>query len=214
MGSPKGRKNRCLKERDGAAQSVRFSSLWKSSIGEFHIGGNRNKPINQQDSSLRLNGKIPFRQKSSCGQLKASFRGEQGIYPSYLSTVVWNTSKFKVFSPLIVRIDAAFSGHCLFSVCGGLSPHRACSIWPGWSRGETAACKLRSVSIRPEIGARFPTACPVARQRGGTICREANRIYSEHRHIPPRHPMRYSYRYHSCSTHAPASASVGIVDNS
>lgn len=46
-----------------------------------------NKPINRQSSSLRLNGKIPFRQNFSCGQLKVSFRGEQGIYPSYLLTV-------------------------------------------------------------------------------------------------------------------------------
>ncbi|EDS72183.1 hypothetical protein ANASTE_01893 [Anaerofustis stercorihominis DSM 17244] len=39
------------------------------------------KEVNRQNRKRHLNGKIPFRLKSSCGQLKASFRGAQGIYP-------------------------------------------------------------------------------------------------------------------------------------
>ena len=172
------------------------------------------KAVNWQSRNQHLSGKIPFRLKSSCGQLKAGFRGEQGIYPSYPLTAARDASNLKAFLLLIVRIDATFSGHCLFSVCGEPLPHRACSIWPGWNREETAVRRPHSVSLCPEIGAPFPTACPAAGQHNGTIYREANRIYSGHRRIPARRPTRYSCRCHSCSTHAPASPSGGIADNS
>lgn len=72
----------------------------------------------------------------------------------------------------------------------------------------------RSVLIPPETAAPFPMACPAAGQRSGTICREANRKYSGRRHIPPRRPEEYSFRYHSCSTRVPVYAFGGTADNS
>ena len=69
----------------------------------------------------------------------------------------------------------------------------------------------RSVLIPPETAVPFPMACPAAGQRSGTICREANRKYSGRRHIPPRRPEEYSFRYHSCSTRVPVYASGGAV---
>lgn len=72
----------------------------------------------------------------------------------------------------------------------------------------------RSVLIPPETAAPFPMACPAAGQRSGTICREANRKYSGRRHISPRRPEEYSFRYRSCSTRVPVYAFGGTADNS
>lgn len=115
---------------------------------------------------------------------------------------------------LIVRIGAAFSCRWLFSVRGGFSLHRAYSISPGWNREGMIGRRPRSVLIPPETAVPFPMACPAAGQRSGTICREANRKYSGHRHIPPRRPEEYSFRYRSCSTRVPVYASGGTADNS
>ena len=172
------------------------------------------KAVNWQSRNQHLNGKIPFRLKSSCGQLKAGFRGEQGIYPSYPLTAAWNTSNLKAFLLLIVRIGAAFSCRWLFSVRGGFSLHRAYSISPGWNREGMIGRRPRSVLIPPGTATPFPMACPAAGQRSGTICREANRKYSGRRHIPPRRPEEYSFRYHSCSTRVPVYAFGGTADNS
>ena len=99
---------------------------------------------------------------------------------------------------LIVRIGAAFSCRWLFSACGGLSLHRAYSISPGWNQGGMIGRRPRSVLIPPETAAPFPMACP----------------YSGRRHIPPRRPEEYSFRYHSCSTRVPVYAFGGTADNS
>ena len=72
------------------------------------------KAVNWQSRNQHLNGKIPFRLKSSCGQLKAGFRGKQGIYPWYPLTAAWNANNLKAFLLLIVRIGAAFSCRWLF----------------------------------------------------------------------------------------------------
>lgn len=172
------------------------------------------KLINWQNQNQHLNGKIPFRSKSSCGQLKEGFRGEQGIYPSYPLTAAQNISKFKAFLSLIVRMAPSFSCRWLFSVYGEPSSHRAYSILPGWNRGGMAGRRLHSVLTRPGTVATFPKARPAAGQRSGTIYREANRKYSGHRYIPPHHPEEYSCRHRSCSTHAPTYASGGTADNS
>ena len=116
--------------------------------------------------------------------------------------------------PLIVRMGASFSCRCLFSVCGGLSLRRVYSILPGWNRGGMAAHRSHSVLIHSETAAPFPAARPAAGQRGGTICREANRKYSGRRRIPPHRPEEYSCRRRSCSTHVPVCASGGTADNS
>lgn len=71
----------------------------------------------------------------------------------------------------------------------------------------------RSVLIPPGTAAPFPAVRPAAGQRSGTICREANRKYSGRRHIPPRCPEEYSFRYRSCSTRVPVYASGGTADN-
>lgn len=172
------------------------------------------KAVNWQSRNQHLNGKSPFRSKSSCGQLKTGFRGEQGIYPSYPLTAAWNANNLKAFLLLIVRIGAAFSCRWLFSVRGGFSLHRAYSISPGWNREGMLGRRPRSVLIPPGTATPFPMACPAAGQRSGTICREANRKYSGRRHIPPRRPEEYSFRYRSCSTRVPVYASVGTADNS
>lgn len=172
------------------------------------------KAVNCQSRNQHLNGKSPFRSKSSCGQLKTGFRGEQGIYPSYPLTAAWNANNLKAFLLLIVRIGAAFSCRWLFSVRGGFSLHRAYSISPGWNREGMLGRRPRSVLIPPGTATPFPMACPAAGQRSGTICREANRKYSGRRHIPPRRPEEYSFRYRSCSTRVPVYASVGTADNS
>lgn len=172
------------------------------------------KAVNWQSRNQHLNGKIPFRSKSSCGQLKTGFRGEQGIYPSYPLTAAWNANNLKAFLLLIVRIGAAFSCRWLFSVRGGFSLHRAYSISPGWNREGMIGRRPRSVLIPPGTATPFPMACPAAGQRSGTICREANRKYSGRRHIPPRRPEKYSFRYRSCSTRVPVYASGGTADNS
>lgn len=172
------------------------------------------KAVNWQDRNQHLNGKIPFRSKSSCGQLKAGFRGESGIYPSYPLTAARNISKCKAFSLLIVRIVPAFSCRWLFSACGAPSSRRAYNILPGWNRGGMAGRRPRSVLIPLETAAPFPAVRPAAGQRSGTIYREANRKYFGRRHIPSRHPEECSCRHRSCSTHAPAYASGGIADNS
>jgi hypothetical protein len=131
------------------------------------------KLINWQNQNQRLNGKIPFRSKFHCGQLKAEFRGEPGIYLSYPLIAARNTSKFKAFLLLIVRIGPAFSCRWLFSVCGEPLPHRAYSILPGWNRGGMACRRLRSVLIRPGTATLFPKACPKAGQRSGTSSSQA-----------------------------------------
>ena len=172
------------------------------------------KAVNWQSRNQHLNGKIPFRSKSSCGQLKTGFRGEQGIYPSYPLTAAWNANNLKAFLLLIVRIGAAFSCRWLFSVRGGFSLHRAYSISPGWNREGMIGRRPRSVLIPPGTATPFPMACPAAGQRSGTICREANRKYSGRRHIPPRRPEEYSCRRRSCSTRVPVYASGGTADNS
>ena len=172
------------------------------------------KAVNWQSRNQHLNGKIPFRSKLSCGQLKTGFRGEQGIYPSYPLTAAWNANNLKAFLLLIVRIGAAFSCRWLFSVRGGFSLHRAYSISPGWNREGMIGRRPRSVLIPPGTATPFPMACPAAGQRSGTICREANRKYSGRRHIPPRRPEEYSFRYHSCSTRVPVYAFGGTADNS
>lgn len=172
------------------------------------------KAVNLQSRNQHLSGKIPFRLKSSCGQLKTGFRGEQGIYPSYPLTAAWNANNLKAFLLLIVRIGAAFSCRWLFSVRGGFSLHRAYSISPGWNREGMIGRRPRSVLIPPGTATPFPMACPAAGQRSGTICREANRKYSGRRHIPPRRPEEYSCRRRSCSTHVPVYAFGGTADNS
>lgn len=172
------------------------------------------KAVNWQSRNQHLNGKIPFRSKLSCGQLKTGFRGEQGIYPSYPFTAAWNANNLKAFLLLIVRIGAAFSCRWLFSVRGGFSLHRAYSISPGWNREGMIGRRPRSVLIPPGTATPFPMACPAAGQRSGTICREANRKYSGRRHISPRRPEEYSFRYRSCSTRVPVYASGGTADNS
>lgn len=172
------------------------------------------KAVNWQSRNQHLNGKIPFRSKSSCGQLKTGFRGEQGIYPSYPLTAAWNANNLKAFLLLIVRIGAAFSCRWLFSVRGGFSLHRAYSISPGWNREGMIGRRPRSVLIPPGTATPFPMACPATGQRSGTICREANRRYSGRRHIPPHRPEEYSFCYRSCSTRVPVYASGGTADNS
>jgi hypothetical protein len=172
------------------------------------------KAVNWQSRNQHLNGKIPFRLKSSCGQLKAGFRGEQGIYPSYPLTAARDASNLKAFLLLIVRIGDAFSCRWLFSVCGGLSLHRAYSILPGWNREGMISHRTRSVLIPPGTAAPFPAVRPAAGQRSGTIYREANRRYSGRRHIPPHRPEEYSFCYRSCSTRVPVYASGGTADNS
>ena len=172
------------------------------------------KAVNWQSRNQHLNGKIPFRSKSSCGQLKTGFRGEQGIYPSYPLTAARDASNLKAFLLLIVRIGAAFSCRWLFSVRGGFSLHRAYSISPGWNREGMIGRRPRSVLIPSGTATPFPMACPAAGQRSGTIYREANRRYSGRRHISPRRPEEYSFRYRSCSTRVPVYASGGTADNS
>ena len=172
------------------------------------------KAVNWQSRNQHLNGKIPFRSKLSCGQLKTGFRGEQGIYPSYSLTAARDASNLKAFLLLIVRIGDAFSCRWLFSVRGGFSLHRAYSISPGWNREGMIGRRPRSVLIPPGTATPFPMACPAAGQRSGTICREANRKYSGRRHISPRRPEEYSFRYRSCSTRVPVYASGGTADNS
>lgn len=172
------------------------------------------KEVKRQNRNQHLNGKIPFRLKSFCGQLKAGFRGAQGIYPSYPLAAAWNANNLKVFLLLIVRTGAAFSCRCLFSAGGEPSLHRAYSIWPGWNRGGTAVRRSRSVLIRPWTIMPFPMACLTAEQHDETICRAANRKHFERRHIPLHRPVQYSCRRHSCSIQVPAYASVGTADSS
>lgn len=131
------------------------------------------KAANWQDRNQNLNGKIPFRSKSSYGQLKAGFRGEQGIYPSYPLTAARNISKCKAFLLLIVRIVPVFSCRWLFSVCGAPSSRKTYSILPGWNRGGMAGRRPRSVLILPGTAAPFPKACPKAGQRSGTSSSQA-----------------------------------------
>lgn len=172
------------------------------------------EPIKRRNRNQHLNGQIPFRSKSFCGQLKAYFRGVQGIYPSYPLTATRNTSNFKAFLLLIVRIVPVFSCRWLFSVCGEPSLHRAYSILHGWSRAGMTCRRLHSALIRPGTAVLFPTTRPAGGRLYGTIYREVNRKYSGRRHIPPHHPGEYSCRHRSCSIHAPAYASGGTADNS
>ena len=162
------------------------------------------KAVNWQSRNQHLSGKIPFRLKSSCGQLKAGFRGEQGIYPSYPLTAARDASNLKAFLLLIVRIGDAFSCRWLFSVCGGLSLHRAYSILPGWNREERIVRRQRTVYVLSDEAKQSPEVHPKAGQRHGTSCTAESRKCFARKRILLHRQGKGSSRSHSCSTDGPA----------
>lgn len=139
---------------------------------------------------------------------------KEGIYPTHPATGISNACKIKVFSLLIVRIGAVFSGLWHFSVSGVPLPHRVCNILPGWSRGEMAGRKPRSVSYLPGTTALFPAAYPKGGQQCGTICTAGSRKYFAHRYILPHRPTQCSCPCHSYSIHVPAFLPGGTAGSS
>ena len=172
------------------------------------------KAVNWQSRNQHLNGKIPFRSKLSCGQLKTGFRGEQGIYPSYPLTAAWNANNLKAFLLLIVRIGAAFSCRWLFSVRGGFSLHRAYSISPGWNREGMAGRRQYTAFAPFDEVKQPPTIHPKAGQQNGTTCTAGSRKCFVRTRILLHRQRQGSSRSHSCSTDGPVFLLCGIGSRS
>ena len=90
-------------------------------------------------------------------------------------TDVYKSHRIKVFSPLIVRRQLAFSGRLKFSACGGRWRRRPCSVSPGWNLEEKVGRRQRTAFVPFDEAKQSPTIHPKAGQRHETTCTAGSR---------------------------------------
>ena len=90
-------------------------------------------------------------------------------------TGAYKARRIKVFSPLIVRRQPAFSGRPKFFACGGRWRRRTCSISPGWNREGRAGRRQRTAFVPFDEAKQSPTIHPKAGQQRGTTCTAGSR---------------------------------------
>ena len=157
--------------------------------------------------------------KSRLGQepvrtIRSSFWAGIRIYPSIPLTGACKARRIKVFSPLIVRRQLAFSGRLKFSACGGRWRRRPCSISPGWNREGMAGRRQHTVSALFDKAKQPPKAHPRAGQRHGTSCTAESRKCFARKRILLHRQGQGSSRSHSCSTDGPAFLPCGTGNRS
>ena len=126
------------------------------------------------------------------------------MYLSIPLTGAYKARRIKVFSPLIVRRQPAFSGRLKFFACGGRWRRRTCSISPGWNREGRAGRRQRTAFVPFDEAKQSPTIHPKAGQQRGTTCTAGSRKCSARTRILRHRQGQGSSRRHSCSADEPA----------